>query len=95
MNWTLHRGDCRDSRRGVTLWQRLTGSRRCSIRKPVDDGGRVTSWNRNGERIDREHFGGLVASMAGQQVSDEWKAWAYWNVAYQMRHAWYACGGEP
>ena len=61
----------------------------------VSGGGRVTSWNRNGERLDREHFGGLVASMAGQQVNDEWKAWAYLNVAYQMRHAWYACGGEP
>ena len=61
----------------------------------VSGGGRVTAWNRSGERIDRDHFGGLVASMAGQQVNDEWKAWAYLNVAYQMRHAWYACGGEP
>jgi hypothetical protein len=33
----------------------------------VSGGNRVTSWNRNGERIDREHFGGLVASMVGQQ----------------------------
>ena len=61
----------------------------------VSGGNRVTSWNRTGERLNREHFGGLVASMAGQQINDEWKAWAYWNVAYQMRHAWYACGGEP
>ena len=60
----------------------------------VSGGNRVTSWNRTGERLNREHFGGLVASMVGQQVSDEWKTWAYW-VGDQMRHAWYACGGEP
>jgi hypothetical protein len=54
----------------------------------------VTSWNRTGERLNREHFGGLVASMAGQQLSDEWKAWA-WLVGDQMARAWIACGGEP
>ena len=61
----------------------------------VSGGGRVTSWNGTREMLNRDHFGGLVASMAGEQINDEWKAWAYWNVAYQMRHAWYACGGEP
>lgn len=61
----------------------------------VSGGGRVTSWNRTGERLNRDHFGGLVASMAGEQVSDGWRAWTYWNVADQMRHAWMACGGEP
>ena len=60
----------------------------------VSGGTRVTSWNRTGERLSREHFGGLVASMAGQQINDEWKAWAYW-VGDQVRQAWYACGGEP
>jgi hypothetical protein len=61
----------------------------------VSGGGRVTSWNRNGERLNRDHFGGLVASMAGQQVSDEWRSWAYLNVCCQMAQAWIACGGEP
>jgi hypothetical protein len=32
--------------------------------------------------------------MAGQKVSDEWKAWA-WLVGDQMGQAWIACGGEP
>jgi len=60
----------------------------------VSGGGRVTSWNRNGERINREHFGGLVAWMVAQEISDEWKAWA-WSVGDQMKRAWIACGGEP
>jgi hypothetical protein len=59
----------------------------------VSGGGRVTSWNRNGERIDRDHFGGLVASMAGQKINDEWRSWAYLNVCCQMAQAWIACGG--
>ena len=59
----------------------------------VSGGGRVTSWNRTGERINREHFEGLVAAMAGEQVSDEWRAWA-WLVGHQMQNAWIACGGE-
>jgi hypothetical protein len=33
--------------------------------------------------------------MTGQKVSDEWKAWAYLNVACQISQAWIACGGEP
>jgi hypothetical protein len=61
----------------------------------VSGGNRVTSWNRTGERLNREHFGGLVASMAGQQINDEWRSWAYLNVCCQMAQAWIACGGEP
>ena len=58
----------------------------------VSGGNRVTSWNRTGERLNREHFGGLVASMAGQQINDEWKAWA-WLVGDHIGQAWIACGG--
>jgi hypothetical protein len=58
----------------------------------VSGGTRVTSWNRLSGRIDRDHFGGLVASMVGQQISDEWRAWA-WLVGDQMGQAWIACGG--
>ena len=61
----------------------------------VSGGIRVTSWNRTGERLNREHFGGLVASMAGQQINDEWRSWAYLNLCCQMAQAWIACGGEP
>lgn len=61
----------------------------------VSGANRVTSWNRTGERLNRDHFGGLVASMSGEQINDEWKAWVEWNVSYQMAQAWYACGGEP
>jgi hypothetical protein len=61
----------------------------------VSGANRVTAWNRTGERLNRDHFGGLVASMAGQQISDEWRAWAYLNVCCQMAQAWIACGGEP
>jgi len=60
----------------------------------VSGGGRVTSWNCNGERLNREHFGGLVASMAGETLNDGWRAWA-WVVDDQMKQAWIACGGEP
>ena len=60
----------------------------------VSGGGRVTAWNRSGERLDRDHFGGLVASMAGKSFDDGWFQWA-WYVSDQMKQAWYACGGEP
>ena len=58
----------------------------------VSGGGRVTSWNRTGERLNRDHFGGRVAFMVAQEISDEWRAWA-WMVGDQMKQAWYACGG--
>ena len=61
----------------------------------VSGGNRVTSWNRSGEQLNRDHFGGLVASMAGETVNHEWRAWLEWSVSYQMRQAWIACGGEP
>ena len=60
----------------------------------VSGGGRVTSWNRTGERLNREHFGGLVASMAGEAVDERWRAWAKF-VGDQMVNAWIVCGGEP
>jgi hypothetical protein len=59
----------------------------------VSGGNRVTAWNRTGERLNREHFGGLVASMVGQQINDEWRSWGYLNVCCQMAQAWIACGG--
>lgn len=60
----------------------------------VSGGNRVTAWNRTGERLNRDHFGGRVAWMVAQEISDEWRAWA-WMVGDQMRQAWIACGGEP
>jgi hypothetical protein len=60
----------------------------------VSGGNRVTSWNRSGERLNRDHFGGRVAWMVAQEISDEWRAWA-WMVGDQMAQAWAACGGEP
>ena len=59
----------------------------------VSGGGRVTSWNRTGERLNRDHFGGRVAWMVAQEINDEWRAWA-WMVGDQMAQAWIACGGE-
>jgi len=61
----------------------------------VSGGNRVTAWNRTGERLNRDHFGGLVASMAGESVNDGWRAWTYLNVSRQIWEAWMACGGEP
>ena len=61
----------------------------------VSGANRVTLWNRNGERLNRNHFGGLVASMAGESVNDGWRAWTYLNVSRQILEAWIACGGEP
>ena len=58
----------------------------------VSGGNRVTAWNRNGERLNRDHFGGLVALMAGEAVDERWRAWAKF-VGDQMANAWYACGG--
>ena len=58
----------------------------------VSGGGRVTSWNRTGERLNRDHFGGLVASIAGEAVDERWRAWAKF-VGDQMVNAWIACGG--
>jgi hypothetical protein len=58
----------------------------------VSGGNRVTAWNRTGERLNREHFGGLVASMAGEAVNDGWRAWA-WLVGDHIGQAWIACGG--
>lgn len=60
----------------------------------VSGGNRVTAWNRTGERLNRDHFGGRVAWMVAQEISDEWRAWA-WMVGDQMAQAWMACGGEP
>ena len=58
----------------------------------VSGGNRVASWNRTGERLNRDHFGGLVASMAGQSLDNGWRAWA-WLVGDQIGQVWIACGG--
>jgi len=60
----------------------------------ISGGNRVTAWNKTGERLDRDHFGGRVAWMVAQEINDEWRAWA-WMVGDQMKQAWVACGGEP